>query len=172
MNLDYGLNGVHGANHYLWANLKDKLGWSESDYNGLVPITPVQQQPEFIGFNKPFLVYAYSIDPIGVSSWEKSETASYSIFSSDEEDIRECINLMVKLFKDYDKSADDLNRYVSENLSEGYQKFDYKYIRIAGGSGSQPAEQEGGRMDGLVTVNYVYTMWDHSDSAGYGLELP
>lgn len=171
MRSDFELNAVHGANRYLWANLKAELGWTESDYNGLVPITPVQQQPEFIGFNKPFLVYAYSVDPVGTSTWEKSETASYSIFSSDEQDIRECINVMIKLFKDYDKSADDLNKYIA-SLSSKYSKFDYKYIRIAGAAGSQPAEQEGGRMDGLVTVNYVYTTWDHSDTAGHGLEVP
>lgn len=172
MKSDFELNAVHGANQYLWQNLKTELGWAESDYNGLVPITPVQQQPEFIGFNKPFLVYAYSVDPIGTSTWEKSETVSYSIYSADESDIRECINVMVKLFKNYDTSADELNTFVNSSLSDKYSKFDYKYIRIAGASGSQPAEQEGGRMDGLVIVNFVYTTWDHSDTAGYGLEVP
>jgi len=169
---DYDLNAVHAANHYLWSKLKAELGWSEADYNGLIPITVAQQQPEFTGFDKPFLVYSYTVDGIGTSSWEKSETCAYSIFSADEQDIRQVINLMVSLYKDYDESAGRVNAWVASNLDDRYSKFDFKYTRVSSGSGSQPAEQEGGRMDGLVIVNYTYTTWntDYS-SPEYGKEV-
>jgi hypothetical protein len=169
---NYELNAVHAANHYLWSKMQSELGLSTANYNGLVPITVAQQQPEFTAFNKPFLVYSYTVDPIGTSSWDKSETCAYSIFSADEADIRKIINLMVSLFKDYDESADRLNTYVS-GLDDRYKVFDFKYTRIGSASGSQPAEQEGGRMDGLVIVNYTYTTWDTDpESAGYGTEVP
>lgn len=169
---DYSLNAVHAANHYLWSKLQSELGWSSSNYSGLTPITVAQQQPEFTGFDKPFIVYSYSVDPIGTSTWEKSETCAYSIFSADEEDIRKTINLMVSLFKDYDESADRLNSWINSNLTTKYKKFDFKYVRLMAGSGSQPAEQEGGRMDGLVVINYTYTTWNTDyTSPGYGKEM-
>lgn len=170
---NYDLNAVHAANHYLWSKIQSELGLSTADYNGLVPITVAQQQPEFTAFSKPFLVYSYTVDPIGTSSWEKSETCAYSIFSADEADIRRIINLMVRLFKNYDESANQVNSWVGQNLDGRYQDFDFKYTRIASASGSQPAEQEGGRMDGLVIVNYTYTTWDTDpESLGYGNEVP
>lgn len=157
-------SGVHGINLYLWQRLKDELGWSASNYGGLIPITTPQQQPEFNAFNFPYIVYSYTPQGTGPDWLIEGEVAAYTIFSANSADIRKAVNVLKSSLNRFDETAKDVNDFVSTSslATADIKAFDYKSIRVTSASGPQPPAQEGGRQDGNVIVSYRYT---HSDPA-------
>lgn len=153
----YALNAVHGVNRFLWQEIQSTLGWTSTNYGGLVPITVPAQQPEFNAYTSPYIVYNYAIQ--GPHDIIKQEQITYAIYSSREEDIRNVINLMDDLFGREDDSARDLNSYTdSQAVDSPLRDFDYKWTKLISASGAQPPIQEGGRMDGLVILRVGFTV--------------
>lgn len=157
-NWDY--TGTHGLNKYIWHRLKTELGWKESDYNGLIPITTPQQQPEFNALNKPYIVYSYSLQGNGGEWWIKRETAVYTIFSASPSEIRQAVNIIYNVLGRLDESAEEVNKFIAANGSADNKKFDYKSIASSGAQSPEPSVSEGGRHDGRVIVAMEYTHYD------------
>ena len=157
---NYDLSGVHGVNKFIWAKLQSELGWDKANYGGLIPLTVPAQQPEFNNYNRPYVVYNYSHQSGGEDYWMNEEQISYAVYSADEKDIRQFINMMREWLNRRDDSARDINNYISANGSAENKRFDYKYTYVISTSGAQPAISEGGRMDGLVILRICYTYYD------------
>lgn len=160
VNPKWNLTGVHGLNKFLWAKLQAELGWDKTNYGGLTPITVPQQQPEFNNYNAPYVVYNYSHQSTGENFWEQEEQVSYAVYSAEESDIRQFINVIREYLNRRDESAGLINDYIRANGSDENKRFDYKYTYVISTSGAQPAVTEGGRMDGLVIVRICYTYYD------------
>jgi hypothetical protein len=154
-NWDY--SAVHGINKYLWAKLKEELGWSEANYGGLTPITTPQQQPEFNAYNFPYIVYGYSPQATGPDWLLEGEVIAYTVFSASSADIRKAVNVMKWAFNRFDESAVDVNKYIQANGSADNKAFDYKAIRLTSASGPEPSLTEGGRQDGSVVISVMFT---------------
>lgn len=152
----WDVSSAPGVNKYLWHLLQTELGWSIDNYNGLVPITDPQQQPEMLEFDAPFIVYNWSLQATGTLYVEQEEQIAYAIFSREEKDIRQAVNLINNYFNRFDDSAKDVNAYVAANGSDLNKKFDYKYLRVLSSSGAQPSAQEGGRMDGMIIIRSCF----------------
>ena len=149
-NWDY--TGVHGLNKYLWAELKSKLGWTEADYGGLVPITTPQQQPEFNAIDKPYIVYSYTLQGTDTLYALEEEVVAYTIFVTQSSDIRRAVNVIKASLNRFDDSADDVNTFISANGSADNKAFDYKFIRVTQASGPEPSATECDRQDDSVIV--------------------
>ena len=154
--------GVHGLNKYLWSRIKTELSWKESDYGGLVPITTPQQQPEFNSYNKPYIVYSYTLQGTGPEWWMKREVAIYTIFSASPADVRQAVNLIDGALGRYEDSANAVNDYIQANGSADNKQFDYKIITTSQANGPEPSTSEGGRHDGRIVVAMEYTHYNAS----------
>jgi len=146
---------------YLWKEMKAELGYSETDYGGLIPITTPHEAPELLGFTGPNLVYTWSKRPNGDGLWLlENELITFTVFSQKAEKINEVINLAYGRFNKQDESAADVNDYIQGLLGTAYadyRRFDYKSISVVMADGPSPPLQEGGRYDGYFTLSIRYT---------------
>lgn len=160
----WDLTGVHALNRFLWSKLQSDLEWNSANYGGLIPIVVPQQQPEFNNYNAPYVVYNYTHQTGGEDFWLQEEQISYAIYSANEKEIRQFINLMKTYFERRDESAALINNWIltpgNTNVDARHKRFDYKYTYVISTSGAQPAVTEGGRMDGLVILRIAYTYYE------------
>jgi hypothetical protein len=164
VNAKWDLSGVHGIRSYLWSKLQSELEWKASDYGGSTPVVPASQQPQLNDYNRPYVVYNYAHQTSTTQFWMEEEQISFVIYSANEKDIRQFINLVRELFKRRDESARDINAFVQAGTSVEQKRFDYKYTYVTSSMGAQPPVSEGGRQDGSVSIRIGYTYYD--DSSG------
>jgi hypothetical protein len=153
--VNYSLSGVAGIRAYLWDLLQDQLSWGE--INGVVPIVSPQQQPELTNGTAPFIVYNWSMAQ-QYAPQILCEQAAFMVYG-DEGQVNTAVNLIADHLRRWDWSARDVNDYIA-TLADGDLKklFDYKTIYVTAASGPDPAEQEGGRVEGMVMIKYDYTI--------------
>jgi hypothetical protein len=123
---NYKLDSMFELRKFLWSQLKKADIFDPNDYYSdninmeVIPIIPVQQQPELNQFlsGKKHIVY----DKIGISYEENwmicCEKILFTIYSTDVSDIYEIRNLMTDLFRRMDESAKDLNYSIISDHSE------------------------------------------------------
>mgnify|MGYP000704570414 CR=1 FL=1 len=123
MPTDYNYDVMLDLRKHLWSQLKSNSLFQASDYYSdnlgeeLIPIIPVQQQPEMNQFlsGKKHIVY----DKIGMSYEDNwvicCEQILFTIYSTDITEIYEIRNLMTDLFRRMDESAKDVNSLKTTN---------------------------------------------------------
>ena len=156
----WNFDSMYDLRQFIWTNLQDSGIIDKDDYysdnlgKSIVPILPVQQQPEMNQFlnNKTHIVY----DKVGMSyedNWAICcEQILFTIYDSDYAKINEIRNFMVDLFRRMDESAGDLNRY--SGLSE---KFKFHSIYIADISPTTPSEEIQGFLSADVVLEVKYS---------------
>ena len=156
----WNFDAMYDLRQFIWTNLQDSGIIDKDDYysdnlgKSIVPILPVQQQPEMNQFlnNKTHIVY----DKVGMSYEDNwmicNEQILFTIYDSDYAKINEIRNLMVDLFRRMDESAGDLNRY--SGLSE---KFKFHSIYIADISPTSPSEEIQGFLSADVVLEVKYS---------------
>jgi hypothetical protein len=156
----WNFDAMYDLRQFIWTNLQDSGIIDKDDYysdnlgKSIVPILPVQQQPEMNQFlnNKTHIVY----DKVGMSyedNWAICcEQILFTIYDSDYAKINEIRNFMVDLFRRMDESAGDLNRY--SGLSE---KFKFHSIYIADISPTSPSEEIQGFLSADVVLEVKYS---------------
>src|SRR6478752_3536798 len=87
---------------YLWYKAKTELGWSTDNYGGLIPVVPVQQQPELNSSTGPFVVFGQAFDAISPMHLLQTETVAFTIYSQNIDDINSLTNLLVFNLKGFD----------------------------------------------------------------------
>ena len=156
---NYKLDAMFEIRKFLWNRLTWLGIFDEQDYysenlgEALVPIVPVQQQPEMNQFlsGKKHIVY----DKIGMSyenNWMICcEQVLLTIYSTELIDIVEIRNFLTDEFRRMDESARDLNRW--SGLSD---KFKFHSIHIADISSTAPSEEIQGfyASDVILEIKY------------------
>jgi len=160
MTADYKLDAMLELRKYLWESFltigifEDHDYYSDNIGSTIVPIIPVQQQPELNQFlsGKKHIVY----DKIGMSyevNWLICcEQILFTIYSTDISEISEIRNFMTDLFRRMDESATDMNRW-----SLVSDKFKFHSIHIADISATTPSEELQGFMSADVVVEVKYS---------------
>lgn len=157
--VNYKLDAMFEIRKFLWNRLTWLGIFDEQDYysenlgEALVPIVPVQQQPEMNQFlsGKKHIVY----DKIGMSyenNWMICcEQVLLTIYSTELIDIVEIRNFLTDEFRRMDESARDLNRW--SGLSD---KFKFHSIHIADISSTAPSEEIHGfyASDVILEIKY------------------
>jgi hypothetical protein len=160
MTVDYKADAMLEVRKYLWESLATIGIFDEDDYysdnigTAIVPIIPVQQQPELNQFlsGKKHIVY----DKVGMSYEENwiicCEQILFTIYSTDVSEIAEIRNFMTDLFRRIDESARDMNRW--DNLSD---KFKFHSIFISDISATTPSEELQGFLSADVILEIKYS---------------
>jgi len=141
---NYKLDAMFEIRKFLWGRLTALNIFDEEDYysdnlgESLIPIVPVQQQPEMNQFlsGKKHIVY----DKVGMSyenNWMICcEQILLTLYSPDLLDIVEIRNFLTDEFRRMDESARDVNKW--SGLSD---KFKFHSIQIADISSTAPSEE-------------------------------
>mgnify|MGYP000567923454 CR=1 FL=1 len=136
-----------------WNELKNTNIFDPNDYYSdninmeIIPIIPVQQQPELNQFlsGKKHIVY----DKIGMSYEDIwllcCEKILFTVYSTDVSDIYEIRNLMTDLFRRMDDSAKDLNKFNTE------QKLKFHSIHVVEISPISPSEE----LQGFLSADII-----------------
>jgi hypothetical protein len=164
---DYALGAVYEIRKLLWKELQDKGIMVASDYVSsdpiyqYVPIMPVQEQSEFktnIITGKPELPYiVYDLDVVGYGTdWMIcEERLTFKIYSKSYNKVIAITNLMVDLFRRFDDSAKDLNKYVKTLNTNS--PFRYHYFALTEANSPNPAEELDGRLEADIAIVYSYS---------------
>jgi len=168
MTINYKLDSMFELRKYIWNRLKATEIFDEDDYysdnigEAIIPILPVQQQPDMSQFlsGKKHIIY----DKIGVSYdtlWLIcTEQILFTVYSTDVSEINEIRNFMIDEFRRMDESAKDINR------SPGFNgdKFKIHSIYVADMSPTAPSEELQGFFSADVILEVKYSR--NTDSSG------
>lgn len=160
MTVDYKADAMLEVRKYLWDSLATIGIFDEDNYYSdnigttIIPIIPVQQQPELNQFlsGKKHIVY----DKVGMSYEENwvicCEQILFTIYSTDVSEIAEIRNFMTDLFRRIDESARDVNLW--DGLSN---KFKFHSIFISDISATTPSEELQGFLSADVILEIKYS---------------
>ena len=180
---DYSLGAVYEIRKMLWQELQDKGVMLASDYTdgststdliardpndiiqtrGLyIPIMPTQEQDIFktkfvLNRANPLPYIVYDLDTVGYGTdWMIcEERLTFKIYSNSFSKVLTITNLMVDLFRRFDDSAKDLNKYVKTLNTNS--PFRYHYFALTEANSPNPAEELDGRLEADIAIMYSYS---------------
>jgi hypothetical protein len=144
----------------LWEAIKDNSILDPNDYyadgflDALVPIIPAQQIPEFTNNlpGKTHIVYDVAQKHTGVQWWMSEETITFDVVSRDPSQIQTIINFITDLFRRYDLSAKEVNFSLDSK-----SPYTYHFFKLEAADPVQAFQNEGGYMNGIISISYAYT---------------
>jgi hypothetical protein len=156
--IDYNIDAMYEIRKHLWQELLANNLFNIEDYYSdnigeeIIPIIPVQQQPELNQFlsGKTHIVY----DKIGLSYEENwmicCEKMMFTIYSTDFSEINQIRNLMLDVFRRMDESAKDLN------VSKSTPKIKFFNTMVADLSPTAPSQELQGFLSADVVLEVKY----------------
>ena len=159
MSVDYKIDSMFELRKFLWNELKENNIFDPNDYYSdninmeVVPIIPVQQQPELNQFlsGKKHIVY----DKIGMSYEDIwllcCEKILFTVYSTDVSEINEIRNLMTDLFRRMDDTAEDINNFIGSN-----SPFIFFSVSLIDLLSPEPEREKVGWQAGQVVIRYKY----------------
>lgn len=138
------------VNNYAFRELKKELPDLE--------LVSTQQYDEIVRVgDAPIIVYSWVVNSIPEDWFTREDLIVYNIYSNSDEDIRNIYDVLVEqCFKDYEVAAERVNKFIDNYSSQVFSKFDYDYISLYSASAIEPAEEEGGRMNMVITLRVGY----------------
>jgi hypothetical protein len=159
MTTNYKIDAAFELRKFLWNELKGNNIFDINEYYSenvgmeIIPIIPIQQQPELNQFlsGKKHIVY----DKIG-SSYEDiwlicTEKILFTVYSTDIYDIYEVRNMMTDLFRRMDESARDVNKFKEEPMLK------FHSIHIIESSPITPSEELQGFLSADIILEVKYS---------------
>ena len=145
---------------YIWDAIQQEEILNELDYYvenmplPLVPIIPTQQVPEFNNLlpGKTYMIYDFEVKVVPVQWWMTEEAFTLTVISQNYEVINQITNLVHDLFRRYDESARDLNKFLNSG-----SEFTYHHISIDSVMSPEPFNSEGDYQMASVTFSYNYS---------------
>lgn len=165
MTVDYKIDAIFELRKFLWNELKATKIFDANDYYSdninmeIIPIIPVQQQPELNQFlsGKKHIVY----DKIGLSYEDiwllACEKVLFTVYSTDVSDLYEIRNLMTDLFRRMDESARDINKFKDE------ERLKFHSIHIVETSPITPSDEIQGFLSADIILEVKYSRITGSD---------
>jgi hypothetical protein len=120
----------------------------------LEPIIPAQQVPEFNNLlpGKTYIIYDVT-QSHGVTQWWMSEDViTFDIVSRDPSEIQTIVSLITDFFRRYDDSAREINLSLIST-----SPYTYHYFKVESADPIQAFANEGGFMNGTISIRYSYS---------------
>lgn len=152
-------DAVHALNSYLWQVVRANHGWAEATYGNRRPIIPANQEPEFLQYNAPFIVYGSAINRYDTMPFLTSETVAYTIYATTATEANKVMRTIERALKWMDESAQWVNEWLrveGTTRTDGRRPVDFKSIIVLQATSAGPELSEGGRVDSQVMVGAQY----------------
>lgn len=151
---------AHVIRQYVWALLRsaDFATWTEAKYGGLVPIVPLNEEPELDEFDGPRIVYEYTHRNTGTAHYRGLGNMTLAIRDNDFRRLGRTMNTLETALGRLDESARDLNDFIDRMKTDKNVVYgiSFGYVEIGFSQSGTPEREEGGRMVGIVDLNFDY----------------
>lgn len=160
MTTQYKRTAAYDVINYLWARLTATGVLDETDYfieefgTEVVPIIPVQNQPEFANIlgELPYLVYEYILKPSFTDNiFTAEESLIFTIYCPDQGRIMEIFRVISEAFRALDESA---KRLQASPTTSG--KYFFNWTTVDGFELSGESDSESGRGTGEAVITYSF----------------
>lgn len=157
----YMVEAAHVINMYMWDKLREHLPDYWKPIRGMSAIIPAQQQPEMTESGQNYMTYIYMDQSSRDLYVLQYQNVDWIIYSPDPSVISATIALARDLFGKYDDSAREINEWMQTAkfpavAEDFFKRYIFKQVTVSGTTSSQPATDEGGTMDGLISVTYSF----------------
>lgn len=158
-------DAVLALNSYVWQLMRANEGWDVANYGNRRPIVPANQQPEFLQYSEPFIVYGSAVNRIEGMPFMTSEVVAYTIYATTAGEANRIMRVIVEALRWMDESARNVNDWLVQEAATrpGGKKrpTTFQSISVNQATSAGPALSEGGRVDSQVLVNIQYM--DHGE---------
>lgn len=157
---DTVINPAYLLRSYIWALLKNNTDMDESDYDGLVPIVPVAEEPELSQYTKPYAVYGYALESSGDRAFASRGSMTLAIYETNFRQLTDIMNILYAAFE-REEIAAEVNQYTTNfsvpgQLVNPFLGLRFGFIRMNFLEGGTPEETEGGRQSALISLGFEY----------------
>lgn len=144
--------------NYIWAVLKanEPTTWDESKYGGLVPIVPLNEEPELGEFPGPRIIYEYSLSNRGTEYYRGRGAMTFAVRDSNYRRLTRTMNIIDEALGRQDDSARDVNDYLDRLDSQVGFNLSFGNIFLSFAESGTPETEEGGPQVGVVNVSFTY----------------
>jgi len=143
---------------YTWAVLKanDPEVWQETKYGGLIPIVPLNEEPELTEFDGPRIIYDYSTMDPGTLYARSRGTVSFAVRDFNYRRLTRTLNILTEAFGRLDESARDVNDWLDRNKVRVNFDVSFGSISVPFVESGTPESEEGGMMVGVIGLEFDY----------------
>lgn len=159
---DRDFSAVYALNSYLKRLLEVNLGWNTADYNAGNFVIPLSQQPELMDLGKPFIVYGSAVHGPGHLYALRTDSVAYIINSISATECNQIVNLLVDVFERQDEAAADVNEWIDIENRSPKRGVSFGTVKVNMVERADPADQEGGWVNGMVLIEMKYTVQPHT----------
>lgn len=150
------ISPIYALRYYAWAVLKTNMPdvWTEANYDGLVPIVPLAEEPDLAEFSGPKIVYEYTMLDRGDEPWCGKGSFTMAVMDTNFRRLTTSLNVLDAAFSRMDESAHDIDKYMSTTPLADQIAFGYTTVGFV--DGGTPEANEGGNQIGVINVRFEY----------------
>jgi hypothetical protein len=141
-------------------NANDPNTWNRANYDGLLPIVPLNEEPELTEFDGPRVIYEYSLNDTGTTPFRGRGSVTFAVRDNNYRRLTRAMNIMGESFGRLDETAADINDWADRLKDRPVDPVDFDisfgYVRQAFAESGTPAEEEEGPMVGIVSIAFDY----------------
>ena len=145
---------------YAVLNANDPETWDKTKYDNLIPIIPLNEEPEFSEFDGPRIIYEYSLQARGSAYYRGRGSVTFAIRDHNYRRLTRAMNILDESLGREDESARDVNEFADLLANRPVNpvpfNISFGHIGISFAESGTPEEEEGGMMVGVVNVSFDY----------------
>lgn len=154
--VDTTVSPIYALRSYVWGVLKANYPdvWTEANYDGMIPIVPLGEEPELSEFSGPHIVYGYALDGTADLWARGTGSMTFVIYDQNFRRLTKTMTILQTALGRSDETARDINRYTS--TIDYFHGVSFGFVNLGFTEGGSPEETEGGRQSALLNIRFDY----------------
>lgn len=142
---------------YVYAVLKanDFNVWTEDNYGGKMPLTPLGEEADLEQYSGPTIIYEYSHLNTGTMYMRGRGTMTFGVRDTDFRRLGRTMNVLNEALNRYDDTAHDMNEYF-EKRGEPWNQIGFGYCHVTFLDGGTPPTSEAGDYIAIISIEFDY----------------
>jgi len=132
--------------------------WNKSNFDGLIPIVPLNEEPELTEFDGPRAIYEYTMSQRGTAYYRGQGSVIFAVRDHNFHRMARALNILDNALGREDESARDVNDFVEflkENRSIDFD-VSFGHIRLNFVESGTGEIEEAGPLTGVISVSFDY----------------
>jgi hypothetical protein len=164
---------AHILRLYAWEMLRENGALSKITVGGidLIPIIPVEDEPEFRDSGKAYIIYGWAENEESNVEGIKRGNLAFRIIAEDSNQLSYITSILSKGLCGEDVAAESVNWWSSSYQDADFIGIRFTWIDTILIESADPAIAEGGQVEGNVMVGYRYVSSQHVKTYKPGAKL-
>lgn len=144
---------------YVWAVLHATYPdvWNSAKYGGLLPIVPLNEEPELDEFDGPRIVYEYTHTDAGSTYFRGQANMTFAVRDHNYRRMGKTLNILEQALSRQDETARDINDFVDRRKAGGIDyDISFGFIKCEFVQSGTPETEEGGRSVGIINISFDF----------------